>query len=274
MDLTPSDNQLLVQAWCEDNVDGWEMVPTTSDGDGGDGDASDQVWICNGSPQVCGKMTELVHEDDIWKEVEIPVCMSGNIPDCVLATEETAPQKCEDLCALKNGSYLMEAEDNDYKKWTSFVCSDFHKIAPALAENPKTMCSGGGPMWQHQGVGMLAIQGPMAPASQSSAVLPAVVAIAAPPCRIDAEVCELWLNGLRIGPVQLLQPVLASYHRRTGEVTFLPGDVFLQIEPDPASLVHVVDTASGLWDGQKLTLQWHWTDRAGTLSALRVVVSR
>lgn len=80
---------------------------------------------------------------------KIEICLSGNIPLCVSATDESkAKMECYTHCKTKNQMYQTEADNSPTKNWNpSFPCDNFlNSLIPAVAEDPKTMCAGGGPV--------------------------------------------------------------------------------------------------------------------------------
>jgi hypothetical protein len=102
------------------------------------------IWICNGSPSICGTMTDTFGGVTMEKR-----CMAALVPDCVEANDEPgAKTACVDLCKDKDAQHAEEAaKSGGAKTWNPpFPCADLQGIAPAKAEDPATMCSGGGAM--------------------------------------------------------------------------------------------------------------------------------
>jgi hypothetical protein len=128
----------LLEAWCADPV--MEPPPDPTGGQ----EPSSGVWICNGSPEICGLMTDI--KEPVTKD---KICLSGNIPMCVPAADvSSAKTACHMYCKEKNQDYQNEADQSATKNWNpSFPCDNFlTSLVPAEAENPATMCAGGGPI--------------------------------------------------------------------------------------------------------------------------------
>ncbi len=154
------------------------------------------------------------------------------------------------------------------KTWKEFDCSKVNDIPPSLATDPATMCHGGGPMWPlgHGAGGWLAVDDiALAPASPQ----PAVLEFLRPVCSIHDDRCHISLEAVEIGPVRLLQPLLADYDPATGSVRFADGDVFVVVAPDGEAAAIAASEADGTYDGDQLTITLGWT-RHGVGSRARV----
>ncbi|MCY1011509.1 hypothetical protein OV079_39300 [Nannocystis pusilla] len=284
----------VLEQWCEGGTDptgGPEEPPSTG------------IWICNGSPTICGVMT-----DTFPPTTEQERCMPpGLVPDCVTAdSEQTAANSCYELCVFKNQGHQTEADNSETKIWSpTFPCGDLYNFTPTEATHPLTMCSGSGPMWLEDPLSFaasaeLTIGGGSASTNELNGVLDFSLA-ACPP---GVLVCDVSLNDIRAGSaevhglyttrdangattsvpfavsdleVRLLQPVLGELNQRTGLVTFSDADLFATVSTGGVTLdgmplsagvdgaVVVVDGARGTWNGQQLQLDLNWSSQGMSL---------
>ncbi|WP_434420689.1 hypothetical protein [Nannocystis pusilla] len=291
--------------WCPQNYedldkfcDGGEL-PDPTEGEPQEPDP--EIWICNGSPTVCGTL-----QDNIPATWMTEICMSASVPDCVYATNEIeARTNCVDLCKTKDDAVEMDAINNGWY-WGNFDCGEIetYPVPPVEATDPISQCSGAGPMGDVNPLPFAAeaVLDFFGGASATSNQLSGVVDFSVGSCVLG--VCKVTLNELRLVPsdvlgvyhymdqngfpqslpftiegleVRTLQPARGQLVTSTDVVTFPNDDLYAVLSSSSTDLgvntinggfqdrLMVIENMSGTWDGTELTLNIEWATLDGFL---------
>ncbi len=128
-----------VEDFCEDDI----AIPGDS-GSGSGGEFDSGIWMCIGSWNVQGVMTDWSFDPPSKKTVSMS---PPGLSSCVIAEDmDDAAASCEQLCWTLDESYQKQADLNNNLVWSSLSCASLGSFIPEKPINPIQECYGGGPM--------------------------------------------------------------------------------------------------------------------------------